>query len=106
MADFTIGEGDRLPEINATLKVDGVAIDLTSATVKFIMADTDGTLKVDAAATVVSAAAGTVKYAWIAADTDTPGEYTAEWEITFSDTRKETVPNGPKLTVQITPQLG
>ena len=40
------------------------------------------------------------------ADTETPGEYTAEWEITFSDTRKETVPNGPKLTVQITPQLG
>jgi len=106
MADFTIGEGDRLPEITGTLRVDGVAINLTSSTVKFIMMDSAGALKVNASATIVSASAGTVSYAWTAADTDTAGLYTAEWEITFTDTRKETVPNGSKLIVEVVPDLG
>jgi len=61
---------------------------------------------INAAATVVTAAAGTVKYVWAAGDTATAGYYTGEWEVTYSDGRKLTVPNGKKLSVAVVADLG
>jgi len=108
MADFTIGRGDRLPEITATLSGDdNEALDVTGCTVKFILTPVaGGTPTVSAAATVTSASAGQVKYAWDADDTQTAGYYQAEWEVTYSDGRKLTVPNGKKLAVSIVQDLG
>jgi len=109
--DFYIKQDDRLPEIESILKdADDTVINLSGATVKFIMtsklADIGSTPKVEADATVVDAVTGHVKYAWIAADTDTAGVYRAEWEVQFADTRLETFPNDSYLEVKVTGDLG
>lgn len=107
MASFTIRAGDRLPVITATLQdAAGIPVNLTTATaVKFQMKQ-PGTPKIDAAATITSASAGTVSYAWVLADTDTPGRYRAVFEVTWSDGKKQTFPNGEPIDVAITEDYG
>lgn len=89
-------QNDRLPVYTATLLAgsgsSATAIDLTGCTVKFLMRDKAKTVKVNAAATVVSAEAGTVSYAWGADDLDTVGVYSIEWQITYPGSLTLTVP--------------
>lgn len=105
-------QNDRLPDYTATLMqglgtLDESPIDLTAASgVKFLMRrTTTGTVKVNAAATIVVAAAGTVSYAWAAADLDTVGDYYVEWEITYG-TRTLTVPASGYDTVRVVDDIG
>lgn len=81
----------RNPAITDTIEVDGVALNLTGATVKFKMREIgSSTLKVDASATIVSAAAGTVSYAPAAADVDTSSLYMGWWEVTSGGLTQDT----------------
>lgn len=85
MSDFQLPKGALLPLLTATLSDENGAINLTGATVKFQMRlPGSSTLKVDANATVVSAALGQVSYTWVAADTDTIGIYVGWFLITFA----------------------
>lgn len=108
VADFTIKQGDTLPPITATLEdVDG-AVDLTDASaVLFKMQPiAGGAMTVDDAATIASpSTAGQVSYAWQAGDTDTPGWYNAEWEVTFTDQSVATFPNEKNLLIEIRADL-
>lgn len=105
MADFVIKSGDRLPAITGQLlDGDGNPIDLTGATVSWVMRGVDDDeLEVDALGTIdVDPTTGRVAYFWAAADTDTVGTYIGEWRVTFSDTRQQTFPPEGGVTVEVT----
>lgn len=70
-----------------TIKVNGVAFDLTGKTVKFKMrAEGSSTLKVNAAATIVNPPGvnGAVVYDYAAVDVDTVGRWLFWWEVTIA----------------------
>ena len=100
---FYIKQNDTVPSIRATLQNgNGDPVDLINASVRFHMrAIGANNTKVDAAAVVVSAAAGLVQYNWIAADTDTIGSYQAEFEVTYPDSTVETFPNDGYVRIEI-----
>lgn len=87
MADFryVIKAGDTLPVLaDALLDADGVAVDATGATVEFrAQSAADPSIRFSGAGSLgASPAAGDVTYAWASADTENPGEYNCEWELT------------------------
>lgn len=60
---------------------------------------------VSAAATIVSAAAGTVSFTFTAAQTATPGLFYSEWVVTFSAGVVTTSDNDGHDTVEIVENL-
>ena len=105
---YAIKAGDLEPPIDATLlQADGTPVDLTAAAaVRCLVRRKAATsLTVDRDATVITAAAGTVRLAWQAGETDTPGTYQLEFEITWPGSRKQTVPAWPVYTFVIYPDL-
>lgn len=107
VTDYVIKTGDRGPSITATLTDQaGVAVNLTGATVRFVMTNNEtGVVKVAAAATVVTPASGIVRYDWASADTDTPGLFDGEFEVTFSGPVVQSFPNNRHLVIWITGDL-
>lgn len=105
LTDFYIKRNDTRPEISVTALDDaGAAVNLTGATVKFFMKQ-NNTLKVNGTGSLISAAAGTMKYQWVAADTDTAGDYLAEFQVTFGDGRILTFPNATYINVHVITDL-
>jgi len=96
MVEIWIVQGDRRPSVEATLTNCG---DLTGASAKFIMIKPDGTVKVNAAAVISDAANKKVRYDWASGDTDTEGDYYGEFEITYSDAKKQTFPAKPRTFI-------
>lgn len=107
MTTLPLKVGDRLPEVEVSLYgADGQVVDLTDATVTFTLASNDGRVLIDkAAATVVTAASGLVRYSWDADDLSAPGRYRCEWIATFPGGRQMTFPNRGYDTIELTARL-
>lgn len=111
--DYFLRENDSGSTITATLRDENdAAVDINGATVRFHMvAISGGTAKVSAAASNdqngdgADGTKGQVSYEWQAADTDTPGLYLAEWEVTYVGGDVVTYPNAGYLLVRVTPQI-
>lgn len=105
--DFPIGQGNLLPIIeDVLLDTKGRAIDLTGATVNFVMRGPAGCgqVVIDRAATIVDAKGGAVQYTWLAGDTDRAGSFIAVWRVTAGGKSMD-VPNDSYLTVRIRPKV-
>jgi len=100
--------GDTRTAIRATLiGPDGVPVDLSSATrVRWLMADGRRGLVMDREAEVIDVAAGRVLVTFEPGDTDRAGLFVAEFEVQWSDGRRETYPTGGYLQIEIIPDLG
>lgn len=107
--EFTIKQDDQFPEIQATLQdADENPVNLSGINgVRFVMTNkATGEIKVDAAAAVVNASAGLVKYSWEQEDTDTAANYNGEFEVEFADGRLETFPNNRHIQIKVFIDLG
>lgn len=109
MPTFYIKQNDTSPDLQVTLKDgDDAAVDVSGATIVFSMSDIGGIVKVsEQSVTTVTAESGIVKYPWSAADTDTPGTYRGEFEVTFSGGQIQTYPNSraEQLDIIIEPEI-
>ena len=105
---YFLKTGDRGRSIRyALLAPDGTAIDLTGATVRFLMRSrSTGVTVVAAVATVVAAPSGIVQYDWQIADVGSEDIFNGEFEVTYSDGRKETFPNFDYIEIIIKGDLG
>lgn len=104
MADITIKQGDRLPVLARQFLTDGVATDLTGATVTFNLwnAATGAQVITNGACTVITAATGNVQYPWSAADATLPaGFYLGSFTATYSGPKLLTAPNNGMISLQI-----
>lgn len=105
MANVTIKRNDTKDNIKATLSNESGPVDLTGATVRFLMSKR-GTVKVDRPAQVQDAVNGIVWFVFEMGDTNETGSYQAEFEVTFSDARVETFPNDGFILINIINDLG
>ncbi len=108
MANVVVKQNDRKPSVTAIAKdAAGNVVDLTGYTTpKFLMMDWNGVVKVNAAATIVTPAAGTLQYDWATGDTDTVGGYRAEFEVTAAGGQKLTIPNDSYIVVSVVKEIG
>lgn len=98
---------DRFPSLTATIKdANGDAVDLTNATdVKFWLKNAQtGEVKINGAAAdfLNPRTSGKVKYNWGATDLDTPGEWEAEFKLTWPTALPQTTPNDGRILVTVT----
>jgi hypothetical protein len=105
-----IRQNDLLPLLDYTLVKDtsDTAHDLTDATVRFTMRNKlRGNVKINRATmTIIDAAAGQVRYSWIASDTNVAGEFVGEIEVTFSSGKILTFPEEEYIPIIIKKELG
>lgn len=107
MADLTIKQHDTHPPIEATLSDANGPVNLTGSTVKLILKSAGaGSTVITGTCTIVSAAAGTVRYDWLAPDTASVNTLSGEFEVTWSTGKITTFPNDAYFSVEIKADLG
>lgn len=103
-AIFTIKRHARRPYIRIAVKdKNGDAFDLAGAlTATFIMYDSEGVEKVSSPGVLASPLTdGVIYYAWGATDTDTAGQFRAEFDVVYTGGEKLTLPVKGALSVRI-----
>jgi hypothetical protein len=116
MSPVLIKRGDTKGKFIDLLKLDGVTVNLTGCTGKFLMrrrGRDKANQTITQTATLFEppvanpdASLRNAEYQPILADVDTEGEYDQEWQITFPSGQILTFPNNRFNTVQILRDLG
>ena len=96
--------GDTKPFLNGTIHDSDDAdspVNLTGCSVVFQMRKADDRrFTVNAAAVVVSAVDGTVRYEWGDNDLNTPGTYLVQFEVTYPDSKVQTTATPVEIEVR------
>jgi hypothetical protein len=103
---ITIKQNDLLPVLVATIiNEDSTVVDLTNAvSVNFYLRNQySGVIKVNgtAGSFLAPRTAGQVQYTWIPGDTNTIGDYVAEFVITWPGSEQQTAPQKVNLFISI-----
>jgi hypothetical protein len=105
--EYTLKQNDTLPAIEAQLiNADGTPINLDLCGVRFHAQSFDRKKLIVKQAEIIDAENGKVRVKWKEGDTDTAGNYRAEFEIVFTDSTILTVPNDGYFLVKIIPEIG
>lgn len=103
MATIKIKRGDTAPALRYAFPA---GVDLTDATVAFIMSPRPGGQSVVVApAAVLTTEPPVAEYTWSKGDTDTDGSYYAEFEVSFPDGRVQRFPSSGYLRINISQWL-
>lgn len=114
MANLTITRGDLFPPLTTTLeqKSDTTGewepLDLTAAesiTLVMVSVRPVGTRITGACTIAAPSTSGVIEYPWEPGDTDVAGQYRAQFEIVWSNTKPQTVPNEGYEVIEIQPDL-
>lgn len=103
---FQIKRGDTKTPLKVALSDDQGPVDLTGATVTFVMSAWSGKRTINnGSAQVVDATNGVAWYVFNPGETDVAGTYRAEFHVSYSDGRYETFPTLGYITVTINDTL-
>lgn len=105
---FFIKRNDTLPAISLKIYDRGclnerIPFDLTGATgCTFTMVDGCGNYKISSqSGTVVSSSGGTIQYEWADGDTNESGKFKGEFEISYSNGKKLSIPQVGYITIEV-----
>jgi hypothetical protein len=109
---FLIKRNDTAPNLIATVYQTGCLgqngrFNLSGATdVTFSMSNKSGSLIIASRpANIVSASSGIIEYSWKEGDTTYEGDYHGEFEITFADGKKMSLPREGFISIKITEDI-
>jgi hypothetical protein len=102
MQSMTFKTGDT-PPVRVQLTDNGLPLNLTGASVVFLMRDVGGgAADIEQPASIEGVPSeGQVRYDWVAGETDTPGEYEAAFRVTFASGKVQTFPNDDYILIVI-----
>lgn len=101
---FYLKQNDLLPALQVQLLDNATPVDLTNATSVYLrMSNRRIGLKVDAPMTIANqtTSLGVVSYHWATGDTDTVGEFNAEFRVNWPSSKPQTFPASNYVTVII-----
>ena len=85
----TFYTGDTSPDLTGTCTSNGVAANITGATLALHLKKPDNTV-VTKAGVIVSGSAGTLSYSWLTNDLDQAGAWSVEVQVTYSNGKIQT----------------
>lgn len=108
---FYLKQNDLQPDFRARLLDEDTPVDLTSATsVQMLMRNRRAGLKVHAPMAIADQTdtdlKGVVSYTWAPGDTDTAGDFQAEIQVTWPNSKPQTFPAKGHITIVIEKDLG
>lgn len=107
---YTMKAHDLEPSFEVQLLDGTIPVDLTSVVSALFLMKTRKGIKVAGLMTIPDQSilmnVGIVRYDWVSGDTDTPGTFTAEVQVTWPGGRPQTFPASRYVTIQIDKDLG